>query len=388
VKQAISLPGSDRYNAVGPIKESDMKKDRQQFLEDLMAAWCPSGFEENAQDVVRAHVADRCDELRTDVHGNVLAGVNVAAPLRVMLAGHVDEIGLMVSHIDENGYLFFQAIGGCDAGILTGQRVIVHGAKGPVRGVIGRRAIHLMTAEERKEAPKMEDLFIDIGATDAKDAAKHVRVTDPATIDVGLKYLLNGCVASRGFDDRIGSFVVIETLMELTKRRPKVAVWAVSTVQEEVGLRGARTSAFGLDPHVGIAVDVGHASDWAGAEKDKRKLGDVKVGAGPILCRGPNINAIVGQGLEKTAKAKKIPHQFQAEPRATGTDANAIQISRAGVATALVSVPNRYMHTPVEVISLDDADNLIRLLTEYILTLKPADTFIPGTSKSAGKRKR
>ncbi|HUU90990.1 MAG TPA: M42 family metallopeptidase [Phycisphaerae bacterium] len=365
-----------------------MKKDRQEFLEDLMAAWCPSGFEENAQDVVRARLADRCDDLRTDVHGNVLAGVNVGAPLRVMLAGHVDEIGLMVSHIDENGYLFFQAIGGYDADILTGQRVIVHGAKGPVQGVIGRKAIHLMTPEERKEAAKIEDLFIDIGATDAKDAARHVRVTDPVTIDVGLKYLLRNCVASRGFDDRIGSFVVVETLLELTKRRPKVAVWAVSTVQEEVGLRGARTSAFGLDPHVGIAVDVGHASDYAGAEKDKRKLGDVKVGAGPILCRGPNINTAVGRGLEGTAKARKIPYQFQAEPRATGTDANAIQINRAGVATALVSIPNRYMHTPVEVISLDDADNAIRLLTEYVLTLKPTDTFIPGVLKPMGKRRR
>lgn len=364
-----------------------MKKDRRQFLEDLMATWCPSGFEENAQEVVRRRIADRCDELRTDVHGNVLAGVNVEAPLRVMLAGHVDEVGLMVSHIDEGGYLFFQAIGGYDANILTGQRVIVHGAKGPVQGVIGRRAIHLMTPEDRKEAPKLEDLFIDIGAADAKDACKHVRVTDPVTIDVGLKCLLHNCVASRGFDDRIGSFVVIETLIELTGRRPKVAVWAVSTVQEEVGLRGARTSAFGLDPHVGIAVDVGFASDYAGADKDKRKIGDVKVGAGPILCRGPNINAAVGQGLEKTAKARKIPHQFQAAPSATGTDANAIQVNRAGVATALVSVPNRYMHTPVEVISLDDADNTIRLLTEYTLTLKPADTFIPGLSKPMARRR-
>jgi len=365
-----------------------MKKDRQQFLEDLMAAASPSGFEEEAQDVVRRRLADQCDSLRTDVHGNVLAGVNVEAPLRVMLAGHVDEIGLMVSHIDEGGYLFFQAIGGYDADILTGQRVVVHGAKGPVQGVIGRRAIHLMTPEERKEVPKIEDLFIDIGAKDAKDARKHVRVTDPVTIDVNLKPLLNRCVASRGFDDRIGSFVVVETLRELARRRPKVAVWAVSTVQEEVGLRGARTSAFGLDPHVGIAVDVGHASDYAGAEKDKRKLGDVKVGAGPILCRGPNINTVVGRGLENTAKAKKIPYQFQAEPRATGTDANAMQINRAGVATALVSVPNRYMHTPVEIVSLDDADNTVRLLTEYLLTLKPTDTFIPGLAKPKGKRKR
>jgi endoglucanase len=355
-----------------------MQADRQKFLEELMAAWCPSGFEEEAQEVIRRRLAGAAQEIRTDVHGNVLAGVNTAAPLRVMLAGHVDEIGLMVSHIDDNGFLFFQTIGGFDPTILVGQHVLVHGAKGAVAGVIGRKAIHLMTEEERKVSPKIEDMFIDIGAKTAAEAGKHVRVSDPVTLDVCMRRLLNDRVACRGFDDRIGALVVIETLLEVAKRKPKVALWSVATVQEEVGLRGARTSAFGIDPHVGIAVDVGHASDYAGVEKEKRKLGDVRVGNGPILCRGPNINSKVQRGLEAVAKARKIPYQMQAEPRATGTDANAMQLNRAGVATALVSVPNRYMHTPVEVISLGDADNTIRLLTEYVLSLKATDTFIPG----------
>ncbi|MBE3069332.1 MAG: M42 family metallopeptidase [Planctomycetes bacterium] len=359
-----------------------MQKDRRQFLEDLMAAWCPSGFEEEAQEVVRGRLEGHAEVLRTDVHGNVLAGVNVDAPLRVMLAGHVDEIGLMVSHIDEKGFLYFRSIGGVDTNVLSGQRVVVHGAGGPVLGVLGRKAIHLLTEDERKQAPKMEDLFIDIGAKDGKDAAKHVRVTDPVTIDVAMKPLLNDMVVSRAFDDRIGSFVVTEALLEVARRKPRVALWSVSTVQEEVGLRGARTSAFGLDPHVGIAVDVGHTSDYASGEKDKRKLGDIKIGGGPILCRGPNINPVVGAGLERVAKALKMPYQFQAEPSATGTDANAIQVSRSGVATALVSVPNRYMHTPVELISLRDADAIIRLLAEYVLTLGPTDTFIPGPRRS------
>jgi putative aminopeptidase FrvX len=344
-----------------------MQADRQKFLEELMAAWSPSGFEEEAQEVIRRRLAGAVQEVRTDVHGNVLAGVNTSAPMRVMLAGHVDEIGLMVSHIDDNGFLFFQTIGGFDPTILVGQHVLVHGVKGAVAGVIGRKAIHLMTEEERKVSPKIEDMFIDIGAKDGKEAGKVVRVSDPVTLDVRLRYLLNDRVACRGFDDRIGAFVVIETALEVAKRKPKVALWSVATVQEEVGLRGAKTSAFGIDPHVGIAVDVGHASDYAGIEKEKRRLGDVRVGNGPIQC-----------GLEAVAKAKKIPYQMQAEPRATGTDANAMQLTRAGVATALVSVPNRYMHTPVEVVSLRDADNTIRLLTEYIVTLKPTDTFIPG----------
>ncbi|MBM4019661.1 MAG: M42 family metallopeptidase [Planctomycetes bacterium] len=355
-----------------------MQAERLKFLEDLMAAHCPSGFEEEAQAVIRRRLQGVAEELRTDVHGNVLAGVNVKAPLRVMLAGHVDEIGLMVSHIDESGYLFFQTIGGFDPVVLAGQHVVVHGAKGPLPGVIGRKAVHLMTEEERKALPKIEDMFIDIGAGSAAEARRLARVSDPATLDVRLKRLLGGRAACRGFDDRIGAFVAAEVLLEVAGRNPRVALWSVATVQEEVGLRGATTSAFGLDPHVGIAVDVGHASDWPGADRDKRKVGDVRVGKGPILCRGPNINAKVQKGLEAAARARRIPYQMQAEPRATGTDANAIQLTRAGVAAALVSVPTRYMHTPAEVISLKDADNAIRLLAEYVLSLRPTDTFIPG----------
>jgi endoglucanase len=359
-----------------------MEKLRQEFLENLMAAWCPSGFEEEGQEVVRQRLAGVAEELRTDVHGNVIAGVSVGASLRVMLAGHIDEIGLMVSHIDDNGFLYFRTIGGFDTNVLGGQRVIVHGEAGPVQGILGRKAIHLMTEEERKAAPKVEDMFIDIGAKDGKDAKKRVRVSDPVTIDVSMKYLGTDKIVSRGFDDRVGAFVVTEVLVELAQRKPKVAVWSVSTVQEEVGLRGAKTSAYGIDPHVGIAVDVGHASDYPSVEKDKRKLGDVKIGGGPILCRGPNINPVVGAGLEKTAKAKKIPYQFQAEPSGTGTDANAIQLNRSGVAAALVSVPNRYMHTPVEMVSLKDLDNVIKLLVEYIAGLKATDTFVPQARKA------
>jgi endoglucanase len=363
-----------------------MQKERLAFLEELMSAWCPSGFEEEAQAIIRRRLEGVAEEIRTDVHGNVLAAVNPGASLRVMLAGHIDEIGLMISHIDDNGFLFFQPIGGVDTNVLAAQRVIVHTKDGPVLGVIGRKAIHLMTEEERKLAPKMDDLSIDIGAKDGKEARSLVRITDPVTLDVSMKFVLNDRVISRGFDDRIGAFVVTEALAELAKRRPAVAVWSVTTVQEEIGLRGARTSAFGIDPHVGLAVDVGHASDWAGADKDKRKLGDIRLGLGPVLSRGPNINPLVLEGLEAVAKTKKIPTQLQAEPRATGTDANVIQVNRSGVATALVSVPNRYMHTPVEMVSLEDADNTIRLLVEYILALKPTDTFIPGLSKRTGPR--
>lgn len=356
-----------------------MDKNRRAFLEELMSVWCPSGQEEKAQDVIRRRVQDVCDVVRTDMHGNVMSGINVDAPLRVMFAGHVDEIGLMITHIDENGYCYFQPIGGFDLNVLTGQRVIVHNAKGDVPGVIGRLPIHLLTDEQRKNTPKYEELFIDIGANDEKDALKHVRVSDSVTIDVGMKYLLNDLACSRAFDDRIGAFVVTEALLQVARGKPQVALWSATTVQEELGLRGARTAAYEIDPHVGIAVDVGFASDYPGVEK--KKVGGTKVGKGPMVGRGPNINCIVGQMLENVAEAHKIPIQIQAEPRATGTDANAVQISRSGVAAALVSIPNRYMHSPNEIISLKDAENAIDLLAEFVLSLKADDTFIPGITK-------
>jgi endoglucanase len=362
-----------------------MEKSRQAFLEELMSVCCPSGFEEEAQEVVRCRLASQCDELRTDVHGNVIAGINTQSPLRVMLAGHVDEIGLMITHIDDNGFIYFQPMGGFDTNVLTGQRVVIHAADGPVTGVVGRKPIHLLTDEERKGSPKIEDLFIDIGAKSAKEARKHVRVSDPMTIDAGMKYLLNDMVVARAFDDRIGAFIVVETLLAVRQEKPKVALWSVTTVQEEQGLRGAKTSAHGVDPHVGIAVDVGFSADYAGI--DKKRVGDCKVGHGPMIGRGPNINPVVFAGLERIADKKKIPHQFQAEPRPTGTDANMMQLNRSGVATGLVSVPNRYMHSPNELISLKDADNAIKLLTEYVLSLSPTDSFIPGRRKAGPSRK-
>jgi len=357
-----------------------MEKESFDFLKKLIDTPSPSGFEAPVQRLIRERLEGVADEIRTDVHGNVIAAINPKAELRVMLAGHCDEIGLMVQHFGyipsaDDGYIYFSAIGGIDAAILSGQRVVIHNAKGPVPGVIGRNPIHLMEQDERDKPEKLHKLYIDIGAKDKKDAMKAVEIGDPITIDVGMRELRNGLVAARGFDDRVGAFVVLETLRLLKGKKLNVAVYGVSTVQEELGLRGARTSAFGIDPHVGIAVDVGFATDHPGGAKSK--VGDVTLGRGPILHRGPNINHVLGRMLVETAKARKIPYQMTAEPRATGTDANAMQINRAGCAAALVSVPNRYMHTPVEVVSKDDVDNCSKLLAEFCRTLKADANFIP-----------
>jgi endoglucanase len=221
---------------------------------------------------------------------------------------------------------------------------------------------------------------VDIGARDGKDAAKQVQIGDVVTVADDLAFLENDMAVGRAFDDKIGVFIVTETLCRLGRKEDLVVeVAAVSTVQEEIGLRGARTSAFAIRPHVGVAVDVGFASDHPGGEK--KIVGDIRLGKGPILHKGASINPVVGRLLSDTAKKKKIPVQIAAEPRASSTDADVIQISRAGVAAALVGIPNRYMHTPVEMVSMRDVENAVRLLTEFVLALKPGMDFTPRPGK-------
>jgi len=351
-------------------------KDALSFLKELLQQPSPSGFEVPAQAVVRRRMKAVADTVTTDVHGNVIGAINERASLKVMLAGHVDEIGMMITHIDSNGYLYVATIGGWDPVQAVGQRIQVLAAKGVIPGVIGRKPIHLMEASEKSKELKIEDLWIDIGAKDKKDALKAVAVGDPAVIVPEFIELRNDLIAARGLDNRIGSWVVTEVLKYLQGKHPHVAVYAVSTVQEEIGLRGAITSTFNVHPHVGIAVDVGFASDCPTI--DPKRVGDIGLNRGPILHQGPNINPVIGKLLCETARRKRIPWQMQAEPRSSGTDANAMQVVRGGCAASLVSIPNRYMHSPVEVISLRDLDNAVRLIGETILALKGNESFVPG----------
>ncbi len=352
-----------------------MQKESLDFLKQLLVTPSPSGYEMGIQDLIRRRIGSYCERTTTDLHGNLIGIINPKAQTRVMLAGHCDEIGFMVMHIDDRGYLYFAAVGGIDAGVISGQRVRVHTKGGPIPGVIGRKPIHLMESEERGKTMKIHELWIDIGARDKKDAQKRVAIGDYATIDVAPIDLPNGLLTGRGFDDRAGAFVVAETLRRLKGRKLNVAVYGVSTVQEEIGLRGARTSAFGIDPHIGIAIDVGFATDYPGV--DPKLIGESKMGKGVTLHRGPNINPVLEDMIEECARRRKIPCQIMAEPRATGTDANAMQIARSGAATALVSIPTRYIHTPVEVLSLEDLDNASKLLAEFIAGLKEPITLVP-----------
>ncbi|MFP4687615.1 MAG: M42 family metallopeptidase [bacterium] len=341
-----------------------MKKAARKFLKNLIDAVSPSGFENEAVDVWKAELKKYADKIETDIHGNCIAVSEEEKSPRVMLAGHIDEVGFMVKYIDENGYIFFSTVGGVDSQVVPGQRVKIKTDSGYIKGVIGRKPIHLLEDEEKKKAPKTEDLWIDIGSKDEEETKSKVGIGDAIVFDVGLTELNSDRLTGRGFDDKAGAFVVARVFEELAGENLKAALYSVATVQEEIGLRGARTSAYGISPDIGIAVDVTFASDFP--TMNKKKSGDIKIGGGPVIARGPNINPRIFKTLVETAEAEEIPYQIQSVSTATGTDANVIQTTKSGVATALISIPLRYMHTPVEVISTEDLENTVLLLKKFM----------------------
>jgi endoglucanase len=356
-----------------------MEERSHEFLVRLLETPSPSGYERPIQDVVRAWIATFADEVQTDRHGNVIAALfpqeRTSAPIKILLAGHCDQIGLMVQHIDADGFLYVQPIGGWDMQILLGQFLTVWTKNGPVQGVLSRKAPHLLTPEERNKVPGFTDVWVDIGAKNFDEAASLVKHGDPVTISLGYRPLRNNLAASPAMDDKVGLWVAMEAVRILKDRPRKAAVYGVSTVQEEIGLRGASTSTYGVNPHIGIAIDVCHSTDTPSNEK--KQLGDVKLGAGPVLFRGPNINPRVLEQLEAAAERLSIPVQVRGVPKATGTDANAIQICRDGVATGLIGIPNRYMHSPVEVVHLDDLNNAARILAEFCASVTAQTDLIP-----------
>jgi putative aminopeptidase FrvX len=352
-----------------------MNKNSESFLKKFLETPSPSGFEQPAAKLFRAHVKDHVDDVYGDVHGNSIAVLNPDAPFTFMLAGHIDEIGLMITHIEDDGYIYTGQIGGMDPALLIGQRVRILSAKGEVFGVIGRKAIHQMTPEERTKAVKMDNIWVDIGASSRKDAEKRVAIGDPMVIDVAYRKVADDRIVSRAMDDKAGAFIVAEVMRALSKRKLKICVVGVATVQEEIGLRGAITSSYNVNPDAGIAIDVNFSSDHP--DTNKKKLGDLKLGKGPNLHRGANMNPILEKEVIKTAKKHKIGYQMTAHPGSTGTDANAMQLSRGGTATYLISIPNRYMHTPVEVISLGDLDKIIKLITNFLAEHPANRNYIP-----------
>ncbi|GAB4179536.1 MAG: M42 family metallopeptidase [Terrimicrobiaceae bacterium] len=346
-----------------------------EFLKSLLETPSPSGFETRGQRVWSDYVAPFADKVESDSYGNVFATLNAEGTPKVMLAGHGDELGLMVTHISDEGFLFFGGIGGVDRGLLRGQRVTVHGVEGPVQGVIGHLAIHMQEPDDRKKSPEFHELFIDIGAGSKKEAARVVRVGDAATIAADVWELGGNRIAARGCDNRIGTWAAAEALRLLKARKgsTKAQVVAVSTIQEENGLYGATMVGYRLRPTVAIAIDVTHATDIPPCSKPKH--GDIRLGGGPVISLGSANHPVVAERLIHAAKAKKIPYQLEANPRRTGTDADAFFLQRGGIPTVTVGLPNRYMHSPVEVIDLSDLEALARLLAAFCESVEEDDSF-------------
>ena len=345
------------------------------FLVELLAARSPSGDEGESQAVFDRHVQPAADTYTRDALGNRIATLNRKGDPVLMLAGHLDEIGLLITHINKDGFLYFDTIGGHDRIMIPGRRVLIRTAGGVVRGVTGKRAIHLMNPDDRKKIPEIHEMWIDIGVGSKKEAQAVVSVGDTATYGHDFE-LINGSIGSaRAFDNKVGAYIVGETLIRLAhgKGKGKLAaqVVAVGTAQEEIGVRGATTAVHAVDPHLAVAVDVGHATDHP--DCDQRKYGDAKLGGGPIICRGPNINPEIYRGLVAAAQRAGIEYQLEADPRPTGTDARALQMGRGGVATGLISVPLRYMHTPSELVDLEDVEACVNLLVEFARGLKKGD---------------
>jgi endoglucanase len=348
------------------------------LLKELLGARGPSGYE-TAPAAVWREAAGSFAQVSTDLMGTPLA---LLAPAhgyeadsrRLLLMGHIDEIGLIVTHIDEDGFLWFRDVGGWDAQILVGQRVIIDTSAGPVRGVLGKKPIHLLKEEERKKLPSLREMHIDIGARDGDQAHGMVRIGDVAVIDADPLELPNGRIVSRALDNRLGSFVALEAARLVAEAGG--AQWeiaAVAAVQEETTFGGSRTSAFALEPDAAIVIDVTHATDAPGI--DIKEAGKHELGSGPVISRGSTLNDGVFELLHEAGEAEKIPFTVEASGRATGTDADAVHISRGGVPAGLVSIPIRYMHSPVELVQLDDVHASARLIAAAALRLQRDTSF-------------
>jgi endoglucanase len=341
------------------------------FLKRLLDAPAPSGYEAAAARAWRAEAETFADKVSADVAGNSIAEVNPGGSPTIMLDGHIDEIGVIVQYIDDDGYVYIGPIGGWDTQVLVGQRIRFLGPNGDVIGVVGKKPIHLMKPDDREHASKFSDLWVDIGATKRAEAESRLSIGDPGVIDSRSYDFPNDRIVSRSIDDRIGAFIVLEALRRYAERPGAARVVAAATTQEEIAWHGggALVCAHCVNPQVAIVVDVTFATDHPNVEK--KEIGEHRMGGGPIISRGALISPVVHRMLRDSAKTLEMPHAVHAVGRDTSTNADAIHIAREGVATGLVSIPNRYMHSPNEMVDLKDVDATASLIAEFCRQVTP-----------------
>ncbi len=350
-----------------------MRKESRSFLEKLLSTPSPSGFETKNQKIWCDYARKIADEVQTDAYGNAAAILNPKASPRILLDGHVDEIGLMVKYIDPKGFVYFQRIGGVDPALIRSKRVDIHSARGVVRGVIGATAIHLGEKGKDQKVPKMHELFIDIGAADDKEAKKRVSVGDPITFVDTFEMLDDNVGVSRAFDNKAGIWTVIEALRLAKSAKPKACIIAASSIQEETGLNGARMQSIRQQPDVAIAVDVTHATDTPGI--DVKQHGEILLGKGPALSLGRENHPVLTDRLQKVAKRKKIDYQIETFSLTGGTNAYAYWTQNGGIPATIVSIPNRYMHSTVEMLDLRDLQKTAELLAAFCADVKKNESF-------------
>lgn len=342
-------------------------------LRSLLDAVGPSGYELAPAQAFAEIARSYTDQVEIDVVGSVTArvpGTAEGAP-RIALVGHVDEIGVVITHIDEKGFLWFSSVGGWDPVILVGQRLRIQTRKGTVPGVVGKKAIHLLEQDERGKPVKLNQLHIDIGAEDGDEAKQTVQVGDVAVIDAGPIELLRERVTSRAMDNRLGAYVAVDAARRVAEAGGAASeVIAVGSAQEEITFAGARTAAFAIEPQIAIIIDVTHATDAPGV--DEKELGSHALGSGAVIQRGSTIHPAIADLLVETAEAEGIDYTLEVSGRGTSTDADAVHVSRQGVACGVVSIPLRYMHSPVETIDLRDVEAAVALVAAFAQRV-PAD---------------
>jgi tetrahedral aminopeptidase len=346
------------------------------FLKKLMGASSPAGFEFEVRKIWKEEMKDKCEKLDADYHGNIWAIANESLSPKIVLAGHIDEVGFIVRYIDDNGFIYIRPIGGIDLAIVQARKVKIRTKNGDIPGVIGRKALHLLSGDEGKSAPSIDQIFIDIGAKSGDEAKKLVEIGDPITYTNTIEELRNNIYCSKAFDNRLGAFIVAEVMKNIYSRKDelKASLYSVGTCQEEGGIRGIRSFSHKIKADVGIAVDGTFSVDTP--HSNQKKEGNVAIGKGPALARGANTNPKLYELMTEICKEKEIPYQIEAEPGGNGTDADGMQVIM-GCATALVSIPLRYMHTQYEVICTDDVENVIKLLTELCLRIDEKTDLIP-----------
>lgn len=330
----------------------------KEFLYTLLDSMSVSGHEIPLQKKVIAEMTPHCDEIRTDYTGNVISILNPQASFKVLLAAHIDEVGMIVTHIQDDGLLRMSRSGGSFPALYPGHQVVIHTDTGKVYGTV----VH--TKDMDKKELKAEDLYIDIGAKEGEDARKYVQEGDPVHPNSYHQEMLNGYLSARAVDDRGCAYIILEALKRAKQRGCRIGVYAVTTVGEETGDRGAYWAGSRIAADVALITDVTYASDYPGM--DPRESGVVKLGKGPVICNSSIGNRKVNNLLKACAKDKGIPYQVESYMGRTYTDADRIHVTAAGTVTALLSLPLRYMHSPSEVCHMDDIENSIELITEFL----------------------